>query len=110
MLSTKGPVLAIVVGFKGYAMHSFFKGKSLHTCGYNYRYVNDKYEPLPFNAKYDIVEEKLEWYKVIEDVRRWAYSVLLKNGKVIVVGFSALGSSFLICGCPCMVFQVFLLF
>ena len=97
MLSTKEPVWAIVVGFKGYAMYSFFDGKNLYTCGYNYRYVNDKYEPLPFIAKYDIVEEKLEWYKVIENVRGWACSVLLKNGKVIVAGFSAPGNGFLIC-------------
>jgi len=52
---------------------------------------------LPFIAKYDIVEEKLEWYKIVGDVRGRAYSVLLKNGKVIVVGFSAPGNGFLIC-------------
>ena len=78
-------------------MHSFFDGKNLYTCGYNHRYVGDKYEPAPFIAKYNIVEEKLKWYKVIEDVRGWAYSVLLKKGKVIIAGFSAPGNGFLIC-------------
>ena len=96
-LSTKESAWAIVIGLKGYAMHSFFDGKNLYTCGYNYRYVGDKYEPAPFIAKYSIVEEKLKWYKVIEDVRGWAYSVLLKKGKVIIAGFSAPGNGFLIC-------------
>jgi len=51
-----------------------------------------------FVAKYDIGERGLIWFRVVEDVRGWAYSILVKDNYVYVSELLAdVGGVFIIC-------------
>ena len=87
----------IVLCSEGYFMGGCLDNGSLYVCGYFRNYTGGKYTPKIFVAKYDIVEEKLLWLKVIEEFRGWAYSILVVNGRVFVSGFVAPSEGFIVC-------------
>jgi len=87
-----------VIGFRGRVFGSFVSDGFLYFCGYVHRFIAGKYFPMVFVAKYDIGKGRLVWFRVVEDVRGWAYSVLVKDSYVYVSGLLAdVGRGFIIC-------------